>query len=192
MAAELPPLVNLRHAAFVRAYVRTLSPSAAAVEAGYGEKSAGKRAWHLLRRREIREAIAALQAQRLADEGLSAQRVLEELRRLAFADVRSLYRDDGTLKDIQEWTAEHGAAVQEVTLQLGPMGSKVMKVRLWDKAKSLELLCKHFQLTADRTEVSGGITISWLPPEGAAPQAVEGEIVPMNGVKRLPPAKDPA
>jgi len=45
---------------------------------------------------------------------------------------------------------------------------------------------KHFSLLVDRAEVSGGITISWLPAEA------NGEVVSAGDVKRLPPAKDPA
>jgi phage terminase small subunit len=186
MATNPRPVANPRHAAFVRAYARTLSPSAAAVEAGYAKKSAGKRAWYLLRRPEIRDAIAQLQERRLAHENLSAARVLEELRRLAFADLRSLYREDGSLKDIHEWTAEQGSAVQEVSVQQSAAGVRVLKVRYWDKTKALEMLAKHYKLTAEHTEVSGGITISWLPAE------TNPDVVPAESVKRLAAAKEPA
>jgi phage terminase small subunit len=181
MAAPSRPFANPRHEVFVRAYVRTLSPSAAAIEAGYGKKSAGKRAWHLLRRAEIREAIARLQDQRLSDENLSAARVLQELRRVALADIRSLYNADGTLKNITEWTAEMGAAVQEASVQLGPAGTRVLKVRFWDKTKALEMLAKHLQLLIERTEVSGGLTISWLPPE-------RGDVIDAVPLSALPVA----
>jgi hypothetical protein len=42
-----------------------------------------------------------------------------------------------------------------------------------------------FSLLADKTEVTGGITISWLSPEADA------DVVPADDMKRLPPAKDP-
>jgi phage terminase small subunit len=164
-----------------------LSATAAAVEAGYSRTSANKRGWYLLRRPEIREAVARLQKQRVCDEDISAKRTLEELRRVALADIRSLYSADGTLKPIHEWTAEQGSAVQEASIQLGPAGTRVLKVRFWDKTKALEMLAKHLQLLVERTEISGGLTISWLPPERAdvvdaapapalPPPAVDGDV----------------
>jgi phage terminase small subunit len=176
----------------VRAYARTLSPSAAAIEAGYGRKSASKRAWRLLRRPEVREAIDRLQEQRLSHENLSAQRVLQELARVAFADLRGLVDSEGRLKPVSEWTPEQGAAVAQCDVILGnaDMGDhrrdRVVRVKGWDKTKALEMLAKHFSLLADKTEISGGITISWLPPEADA------NVVPADDMKRLPPAKDPA
>jgi hypothetical protein len=114
---------------------------------------------------------------------VSSQRVLEELRRLALADFRSFYREDGTLKPIAEWTAEMGAAVQEVTVQLGPAGTRVLKARFWDKTKALEMLAKHLALLVERTEVSGGLTISWLPPERG--EVIDAESQPAS--RALPP-----
>jgi hypothetical protein len=58
-------------------------------------------------------------------------------------------------------------------------------VKAWDKVKALELLAKHFALLVDKTEVTGGITISWLPAVG------NGDVVPADVVKRLPSAKRP-
>jgi phage terminase small subunit len=188
MAAVPRPFASPRHEAFVRAYVRTLSPSAAAVEAGYPKKSAGKRAWYLLRRPEIRDAISRLQEQRLADEGLSAARVLEELRRVAFADIRSLYDDQGRLKPVSEWTPEDAAAVAQCEVIVGNADAgdrrrdRVVRVKAWDKTKALELLARHFALLTDKAEVSGQITISWLPSEPAPPV----ETVEAEDVRRLP------
>jgi phage terminase small subunit len=186
MAAVPRPLGNPRHELFVRAYTRSLNATQAAVEAGYAKPSARKRGWRLMRRPEVRSAIVALQEQRLADENVSAVRVLEELRRLSLADVRSLYRADGTIKNINEWTEEMGSAVQEVTVQLGPGGSRVLKVRFCDKTKALEMLAKHLKLLVEQHEVSGGLTITWLPPERD-----RGEVIDAEPVKALPPPVDP-
>lgn len=181
---------------FVRAYAQSLNATQAAMDAGYcstSAKTASQAAWRVMRLPEVRAAIEALRARASMDDTLNAQRVLEELRRLAFADVRGLYDDHGQLKPIVEWTQEQGSAVQEVQVALGPAGSKVLKVRYWDKTKALEMLAKHLSLLVEKTEVSGGITISWLPPEGApspvATPAVEGEVVASS--RALPPVGDP-
>jgi phage terminase small subunit len=143
-----------------------------------------------MQRPEIRQAIGDAQARRLADGELSALRVLEELRRVAFADVRRLYDEDGRLRPVKEWAEEDAAALAqfEVLTGSGSGGGakpdRVLKVRMWDKTKALELLAKHFALLVDKTEVNGGITVSWLPAEANA------EVVRAQDVKRLLPAKD--
>jgi hypothetical protein len=134
----------------------------------------------------VREAVEKLKAKGRVEDIVSSQRVLEELRRLALADFRSFYREDGTLKPIAEWTEEMGSAVQEISVQLGPAGSRVLKARFWDKTKALEMLAKHLALLVERTEVSGGLTISWLPPERG--EVVEADPSPTR--PSLPPAVD--
>jgi phage terminase small subunit len=172
-----------RHRVFVDAYLRHLCGTKAAIEAGYSPHSASQVAWKLMQRPEIRQAIGDAQARRLTDGELSASRVLEELRRVAFGDVRALYDQRGKLKPPSEWTPEQAAMVSLV--ESSSTGA-VVKVRLWDRTKALELLSKHFGLLVDKTEISGGITISWLPAEA------NGEVVQAEDVKRLPPSNDPA
>jgi phage terminase small subunit len=163
-----------------------LSPTAAAVEAGYPKKSAGKRAWYLMRRPEIREAISQLQEERLADADLSAARVLEELRRVAFADFRALFDTKGRLKPVSEWMPEQAAAVAQCEGISGNADAGdqrhdcVVRVKTWDKTKALEILAKHFGLLMDKTEVMGGIAISWLPANS------EIEVVAAESVQRVP------
>ena len=179
---------------FVRAYARSLSATQAALDAGYAggdRERAAQSAWRIMKHPEVRAAIDGLRKRSAIDDTLSAQRVLEELRRVAFADLRSLYRDDGTVKPVAEWTADQGSAVQEVTINASALGTKTVKVRNWDKTKALELLAKHYALTADRTEVSGNITISWLAPEASQGPVVDGETVPVPELPPGPPQEPP-
>ena len=59
----------------------------------------------------VAQAIRAGQATQLAKADLSAARVLEELRRIAFVDARDFWRSAGTLKPVGELTAEQGACL---------------------------------------------------------------------------------
>lgn len=181
-----------KQAKFVRAYAKCLNGTTAALEAGYASKNraeAAQKAYRVMRHPLVREAIQGMQDRAKLDDSLSAARVLEELRRMAFVDLRSLYDDAGNLKDIKEWSAEQGSAVQEISLIQGNADrsdgkrDRVLKIRLWDKTKALEMLAKHYALTVEKTEITGGITVTWLAPETAPPVAVEGVVV-----KALPPA----
>lgn len=66
-------------------------------------------------------AVAAEGKRHQSEEtGLDAIRVLEELRRIAFSDVRRLFDDDGRLRDIHTLNAEDAACVAAVEV-LGPL-----------------------------------------------------------------------
>jgi phage terminase small subunit len=165
-----------RHREFVKHYAKTLNGTQSAIAAGYPAKKASQTAWTLLKKPHIRAAVDALAARAFGgDDTLKPDRVLEELRRVAFADARTLYGEDGKLKPVSEWTAEQGAAVQQMEVVSGNLDKgdgkrdRVSKVRTWDKVRALELLAKHFVLLTEKQEVTGGITVSWLPPEASAP-----------------------
>ena len=102
---------------------------------------------------------------------LSGARVLEELRRLAFADLRDLYDEDGNLKPLHTLTAEQAACIaglevvkKNLTAGDGEVDT-VIKIKVWDKPRTLEMLAKHFALLTERVEHSGGITIQHEVPD---------------------------
>jgi phage terminase small subunit len=77
-----------------------------------------------------------------------------EIARLAFADLRRLFHEDGRLKHPIEWdddTAAPIASVEIVTRDLGDgKVAYVRKIKLWDKGKALEQLSKHLGLYRDQ------------------------------------------
>ncbi len=106
-------------------------------------------------------------AQLEQQEELTAKRVLEELRRLAFADIRGLFTEEGNLKPLHTLTPEQAAAIasfeivtKNVTAGDGHVDT-VCKIKAWDKTRSLEMLAKHFALLTEKIEHSGGIDIKW-------------------------------
>src|SRR5713226_5129989 len=80
---------------------------------------------------------------------LTADHVLQEMALLACSDIGELFDAAGHLKPVAQWSEDAAAAVASVDVTRyaspggGPPGLRV-KVRLWDKLKALELLCKHF------------------------------------------------
>jgi phage terminase small subunit len=117
------------------------------------------------------KAREAAQAAYLEREGLSAVRVLEELRRLSFADPRGFWLPNGDLKPIADLTAEQAACLAgfEVVIKNAKAGDgqtdTVHKIKFWDKPRALEMLAKHFALLTERIEHSGGIDIAWKDNE---------------------------
>ena len=127
---------------------------------------------------EIAAEVAAKTGKVCGKLEISAQRVLEELAKLAFYDPGDFFETDGSLKGIKELDADTRRAIAglEVTelfegkdVADGPQQKTVYgllkKVKLTDKRAALELLGKYLKLFTDRSEISGpgggavGITI---------------------------------
>jgi phage terminase small subunit len=164
-------MLNPKQARFVAEYLIDLNGKQAAIRAGYSPKSAEVQASQLLRNPKVAEAVTTGKAKQLNDAGLSAARVLEEYRRLAFIDLRSFFDAAGNLKPMSELTAEHGSALAglEVIIKNAEAGDgvtdRVHKFKVWDKTRALESLAKHFGLLSDKVEHTGGIDITWKDSE---------------------------
>ena len=144
---------------FVSEYLIDLNATQAAIRSGYSEKGADVRGSKLLVIGKVARAVAAGKSRQLQTAELSAARVLEELRRLAFSDIRSLFDLDGNLRSIHELTAEQAACIAslEVIIKNAAAGDghldTVHKLKVWDKTRSLEMLAKHFKLLTEQIEV---------------------------------------
>jgi len=105
-------------------------------------------------------------AERLADL-IDPDRALREAARLAYSDVRMLFDEDGKLKPVKDWPDELAAAIGGIEVLKRNVDSHdgrtddVIKVKVWDKGKALEMLMKHLNLFKERVELSGGIEIKW-------------------------------
>ena len=156
---------------FVAEYLIDLNATQAAIRAGYSVKTAGSVGSENLTKPEIKAAVEVGQAARAAKAGITADRVLEEVRRLALSDVRTLFDEGGNLRPLHELSDEQAAAVAglEVVIKNAKAGDgqtdTIHKINVWDKPKSLEMLAKHFALLTERLEHSGGLKILHEVPE---------------------------
>lgn len=155
---ELSP----KQTAFVREYLMDLNAAQAAIRAGYSRKRAGDQGRRLLNSPEIREAVAAAQAERAERTGVSADRVVEELAKIAFSDLRDVmvWGPDGvSLKDSTTLTEAQAALVAEVVEGSG----KTLRIKRHDKVKALELLGRHIGMFREKveTELSGDVALTW-------------------------------
>jgi phage terminase small subunit len=159
--------LNPKQRRFVAEYLLDLNATEAAKRTGYAPNSAGVTASRLLSDAKISAAIAEGQAKQLNRADLTAARVLEELRRLAFADTRAFFDAAGNLKPIHELTPEQGSQLAglEVIKKNAEAGDGhidiVHKIKLWDKTRSLEMLCKRFGLLTERLELNGALEVRW-------------------------------
>ena len=140
---------------FVAEYLVDLNATQAAIRTGYSARTANREGTRLLANPVIAMAVVAGKAAQLAKAEITAVRVLEELGRIAFVDVRTLF-DGGPLKSIVGLSAEHGAVIAsvEVIQRTGADGMTytIHKVKCWDKVRALEMLAKYLGLLKERVQ----------------------------------------
>jgi phage terminase small subunit len=114
----------------------------------------------------------AARAQRLAEIGLTAQKVVDELAILGFANIADAFDVQGNLLPIHKMTREQAASIAsfEVIKKNAEAGDGqtdvVHKIRVWDRVKTLEILAKYLGLLKDKVEHSGDVQFTWKkPPE---------------------------
>ena len=146
---------------FAAEYVIDCNATQAAIRCGYSPKTAHVQGLRLLRDAGISKLVAELQSNALNNAGVTAERVIRELGRLAFQDHRNYWTKDGKLRPIHELSDDEAAAVAsvEVVIKNAEAGDGVQdvvhKLKTWDKPKSLEMLAKHFALLTDVVRVTG-------------------------------------
>jgi len=128
---------------FVNEYLVDFNAAKAAKRAGHtGQKSKG---WQIKRRKAITAAIEQAIADRSKRTQITADRVLREYARIAFADIRSFAKGQQgvtDLKSVATLTDDEAAAVVELN---GTPG-KGLKVKLHDKKRALDALARHLGL----------------------------------------------
>jgi phage terminase small subunit len=94
----------------------------AALAAGFSPKSAASQGSRLLKNVKVQQILDSRRAELLGKSQLTTERVLESVAQALFFDPRKLYRDDGTLKPIQE--LDDGTAMAlaglEIVEEYGP------------------------------------------------------------------------
>lgn len=81
----MPILENPKHERFAREYAIDRNATQAAARAGYSKKTSGTQGSRLLKDAAIADRIVELENQYLKAADITAERVLEELGRIAFA-----------------------------------------------------------------------------------------------------------
>lgn len=154
-----------KHQRFVAEYLKDQCASAAAVRAGYaGGQSAEVQGSRLLSNVKIRAEIDKLLAKATEAAGLSAAKVREAWRKVIDADVRKLFDAEGKLVPIHQLGENEAALLGglEITqANLDPTDgkrdlAKVLKYRLWDRAKYTDQAAKHLGMYVEKVEVSLG------------------------------------
>jgi phage terminase small subunit len=190
MATKKAQTLTAKQERFIQEYLIDLNATQAAIRAGYSAKTAEQQAYQLLQKTLVSTAIAAAQQKRAERTGITQDRVLQELARIAFFDLRKLYRDDGSLKAMHELDDDAAAVLAGVDVVEMAGGAKIggedggiqhvpmftKKTKIPDKVAALGLAMRHLGMLKDKTELTG---------PGGGPIALTMEQIAANPKSRL-------
>jgi phage terminase small subunit len=169
-----------KQAQFVAEYLIDLNATQAAIRSGYSEKTANEQGSRLLAKVKVAEAIADAQGKRSERTEITQDRVVAELAKLGFYDIRKAVRwggipevaGDGShiypveMVPSEDMDDETAAAITEVSLT-----SQGVKIKMADKLAALEKLGKHLGMfngagSDDGDAPSINITLTTAAPVG--------------------------
>lgn len=145
---------------FVEEYLIDLNATQAAIRAGYSVKNADNISSQLMGKTHVAEAVAKATAERSRRTGISADRVLNELAKIAFVNITDVADQSASLKE--DANRDDTAAVQSVRVKttITDNGDTVEKeIKLADKVKALDLLGKHLGIFNDKIKVEGALPV---------------------------------
>ena len=186
MGKTIDPVRRLtdRQAAFAREYAIDFNATAAAARAGYSRKTAYSIGQENLTKPEVVAAIAKLTKPRMDELRIDADRVLQGLAELAFANILDFGRftDDGgfaiDLSIMDRTSAGAIAAIKTRTYREGK-GDDARTVtetvlKLADRRPALETLARHLRIIGgdqERTREPIRLILEHSPPAHLAPLA---------------------
>lgn len=156
---------------FVREYIVDLNATQAAIRAGYSERTANEQASRLLANVNVGAAVTAAMNARSRRTQITADRVLKELAKIGFADIRKAVSWDRSAAteaegegssakttvanvqlvasaDIDDDTA---AAIAEISQN----ANGGLRLKLHDKRAALVDIGKHLGMFTERVQLTG-------------------------------------
>ena len=139
---------------FIDEYLVDLNATQAAIRAGYSPKRADQIGHENLGKPDISAAIAEARNKITDRLGVTRERVLQELARIAFFDIKDIFDEQGRLLPTSEIPEDARRALGGLTLEelvrQGQEGAgdlmlpgTLKKVRIVDKLRALEMLMKY-------------------------------------------------
>lgn len=146
-----PTGLTERDKRFIAEYLRDLNGKQAAMRVGYAGSGAASQARRLLAQEPVATAVEKANVARSEKKRITADRVMEELGRMAFSNMRDYVEwgpEGMTLRDHALLDEDQTAAVADVE----PKGNgKAARVKLYDKLAALNALARHLGMIGGKT-----------------------------------------
>lgn len=179
--------LNEKQQRFVEEYMIDLNATQAAIRAGYSVKNAASIGAQLLKKTQVQRAIALAKAERSRRTGITSDRVLQELARIAFVNAADLI-DPETAQVLPDASPDDLKVISGVKVKYVPHkelndDGEIMiadaierEVKMCDKVRALDMLCKHLGLyDAKQGDDEGGTGIVELPAAMPTPLPPEDD-----------------
>jgi phage terminase small subunit len=151
---------------FTQEYLIDLNGTQAAIRAGYSSNGAAVAANRLLSIINIQDAIAVGRAKMSERTGITQDRVLTELAKIGFSDIRKVLTDTGQIQDPSQWDNDTAGAVASFeATSAGDDAATVHKFKTWDKLNALEKIGKHLGMFGNRSHVAVDMNATASPAQ---------------------------
>ena len=146
---------------FVEEYLIDLNATASAIRAGYSVKNADNIGSELLGKTRVAAEIERARAAQARRTGVTADRVIAELAKIAFANITDV-------ADLDAATMAEGscrddtAAIQSVKVKRIPTEDGEIierEIKLYDKCAALDKLARHLGLYNDKMKLEGVVPV---------------------------------
>lgn len=148
---------------FCREYMIDMNGTQAAIRAGYSKKTANEQAAQLLAKLSIQKIVMELQSDLAKKTDLTAQMVIDELRKVGFANIKDYLDKDNDVMALVDLDAKETAAVSSIKIveqTFGEVTTKSTSFKLHDKISALEKLGRHlgiFEVDNMQSGLNGAI-----------------------------------
>lgn len=143
---------------FAEEYLIDLNAYAAAIRAGYAPGTARNAAAWIREddpeKPDVKKMVDRLKAERSRRTGVTADRVVMELAKVAFANAGDVI-DFETGKVRADAARDDKAAIQSVTVKKGEQ----YEVKMADKTRALEMLGRHLGMFEDNVRIDGAVPV---------------------------------
>ncbi len=165
-ASRNPRSINAKQRLFAKEYLVDLNASAAYIRAGYSPHGAGQSAEKLLKNPEIDAFVRAGMATREERAERTAQDVVNELVKIAFADRRDVLKRGAvlTMQELDALPPDIVACIDSISVS---RDGKRVRLKLVNKQRTLDMLMKHHGAYAAAKREHSGPEGGPIPLAGA-------------------------
>lgn len=202
----MPMLDNVNHELFAQHYALNGHITQAGKLIGFVKS----KAWALRQRADIQERVQELIEQRFSKASITAERTMKELARIAFADIRDLYDDNGDLLPVHLLPDDVAATVARIEVEIesrddgdaiadgaepGSRASRTLiitkKIRQADKMAALALLARHFKIVGEEGDGMNALANALADRLKAARRREYADVVDADYADPATPRHDP-
>lgn len=163
---------------FCEEYIIDFNGRQAAIRAGYEPNSASEIASQNLTKLNVQAYLSELMQARSERTAITQDRVLAEIARIAFSDIRKAFDENNNLLDPKSWPDDFAPCVSSIKVtevmkdrnDESDTVSWVKEIKLWDKGKQIELAGRHLGMFEKDNKqktpmLVGNIAPSYTPEE---------------------------